>query len=92
MFCCPISSIRDTGKHLRPVIQSFFPWAGLTDVDIAPLLQFDYAALGHLHRAQQAGEPFIRYCGTLLKYSVSEAGDTKSLHAEWNLAKKGRRR
>lgn len=57
-----------------------FSVGGIDNVDIQPLLDFDYAALGHLHRAQQAGESFIRYCGTLLKYSVSEAEHKKNLH------------
>lgn len=57
-----------------------FSVGGIDYVDILPLMDFDYAALGHLHGAQQAGAPFIRYCGTLLKYSVSEVGHNKSLH------------
>ncbi|HAX51832.1 exonuclease SbcCD subunit D [Muricomes intestini] len=57
-----------------------FSVGGIDNVDIRPLLQFDYAALGHIHRAQQVGKPFIRYCGTLLKYSVSEAEHNKTLH------------
>ena len=68
------------GTILQTCDSELFSVGGIDNVDIAPLLQFDYVALGHLHRAQQAGKPFIRYCGTLLKYSVSEAGDTKSLH------------
>ena len=39
---------------------------------------FDYAALGHLHGPQSAGAPFVRYCGSPLKYSLSEAGQQKS--------------
>lgn len=57
-----------------------FSVGGIDNVDIQPLLDFDYAALGHLHRAQQVGETFIRYCGTLLKYSVSEAEHKKNLY------------
>ena len=41
--------------------------------------EFDYVALGHLHGAQYVSRPKIRYCGTLLKYSVSESTQTKSL-------------
>ena len=37
-------------------------------------------ALGHLHGAQRVGQEKIRYCGTLLKYSVSEANQKKTLH------------
>ena len=57
-----------------------FSVGGIDNVDIQPLLDFDYVALGHLHRAQQVGETFIRYCGTLLKYSVSEAEHKKNLY------------
>lgn len=39
---------------------------------------FDYVALGHLHRPQQVGSPVIRYSGSLLRYSFSEAGHDKS--------------
>ena len=39
----------------------------------------DYAALGHLHRAQEAGFPQARYAGSLLKFSASEAAQVKSL-------------
>lgn len=52
---------------------------GIDNVDIGPLEQFDYVALGHLHGKQQVGKPYIRYCGTPLKYSVSEAGHKKAL-------------
>ncbi len=57
-----------------------FSVGGIDNVDINPVLKFDYAALGHLHGAQQVGVSYIRYCGTLLKYSVSEAHHTKTLH------------
>ncbi|MDR0602724.1 MAG: exonuclease SbcCD subunit D [Bacteroidales bacterium] len=40
---------------------------------------FDYVALGHLHRPQSVEKAHIRYCGTPLKYSFSEANDKKSL-------------
>lgn len=39
---------------------------------------FDYAALGHIHKAQGFNEQRIRYCGTLLKYSVKEVGQKKT--------------
>jgi exonuclease SbcD len=38
----------------------------------------DYAALGHLHRPQEAGWPHVRYAGSLLKFSASEATHVKS--------------
>ena len=40
---------------------------------------FDYVALGHLHRPQQVGRPEVRYAGSLLKYSFSEVKQKKSI-------------
>lgn len=40
---------------------------------------FSYAALGHLHGPQYKGEAQIRYAGSLLKYSFSEARQRKSV-------------
>ena len=40
---------------------------------------FDYAALGHLHRAQKVGAEHIQYAGSLYPYSFSEAKHEKSV-------------
>lgn len=40
---------------------------------------FDYVALGHLHRPQQAGAEHVQYAGSLLKYSLSEVDHRKSV-------------
>lgn len=40
---------------------------------------FDYVALGHLHTPQNIGSEKIRYCGTPVIYSMSEASDEKSV-------------
>ncbi len=52
---------------------------GLDQIDATPLLKFTYVALGHLHKSQHIGAKHIRYSGSPLKYSVSEAGHRKSL-------------
>lgn len=52
---------------------------GIENVDIHVVKDFDYVALGHLHSPQSVGSPHIRYCGTLLKYSVSECSHVKTL-------------
>lgn len=52
---------------------------GLDNVEIQTADMFDYIALGHIHRAQKIGSEKARYCGTLLKYSVSESRDEKAL-------------
>lgn len=38
-----------------------------------------YVALGHLHRPQPVGAPFIRYAGSPLQLDFGEAGETKSV-------------
>lgn len=58
-----------------------FAVGGLENVDIKAVAGFDYVALGHLHGPQNVGGPNIRYCGTLLKYSVSECRHEKTLTA-----------
>lgn len=52
---------------------------GLDNVDISVLKDFDYAALGHIHGPQAFSQKHIRYCGTPLKYSVSECNHHKSM-------------
>ena len=52
---------------------------GTDNVDGEVFRDFDYVALGHIHRAQNCGSERIRYCGTPLKYSFSEAQDVKSV-------------
>jgi len=48
-------------------------------VDTSVIDRFDYVALGHIHKPQSIGKPSIRYCGTPLKYSVSEEKHIKSI-------------
>lgn len=52
---------------------------GTGEVDAALFRACDYAALGHLHRPQEAGYSHVRYAGSLLKYSASEASHVKAL-------------
>ncbi|MCK6263919.1 exonuclease SbcCD subunit D [Vibrio sp. ZSDE26] len=40
---------------------------------------FDYVALGHLHQPQKKGEDYIRYSGSLMKYSFSEQHQKKGM-------------
>ena len=61
---------------------------GTDNVDAAVFDGFDYVALGHIHGPQQAGRETVRYCGTPLKYSFSEAGHRKSVTVV-ELAEKG---
>jgi len=52
---------------------------GSDNVDASVFDGFDYVALGHLHGPQNIGTNRVRYCGTPLKYSFSEAGHYKSV-------------
>ena len=52
---------------------------GSDNVDADIFKDFDYVALGHIHRSQYCDSEYIRYCGTPLKYSFSESKDTKSI-------------
>ena len=51
---------------------------GVDSVDTSLFDAFDYVALGHLHSPQKVGRDAVRYCGTPLKYSFSEADQHKS--------------
>lgn len=51
----------------------------LDPVSAQHLEAFDYVALGHIHRPQQVGRETVRYAGSPLAYSLSEAGQPKSM-------------
>ncbi len=61
---------------------------GSDNVDVEVFKDFDYVALGHIHSPQSCGSERVRYCGTPLKYSFSEAKDRKSVTVV-ELGKKG---
>ncbi|MEE0110393.1 MAG: exonuclease SbcCD subunit D [Oscillospiraceae bacterium] len=61
---------------------------GTDNVDAEVFADFDYVALGHIHGPQNIGSERIRYCGTPLKYSFSEAKHEKSITVV-ELGKKG---
>jgi exonuclease SbcD len=52
---------------------------GSDNVDGSAFEAFDYVALGHIHRPQKMGRESVRYSGSPLKYSSSEAGHHKSV-------------
>ena len=57
---------------------------GLDNVDASVFEGFDYVALGHIHKPQsvacdKSGNVRVRYSGTPLKYSLSEAAHKKTL-------------
>ena len=82
------------GTHVEDVerMDSEIRTVGNIDQVSAEILeQFDYAALGHIHKPMKAGSEFIRYCGTPLACSVSEAGQQKGI-VMVELGKKGDRK
>ena len=52
---------------------------GLDQIGAEVFDVFDYVALGHIHSPQHIGRETLRYCGTPLKYSFSEAEQKKSV-------------
>ncbi len=63
---------------------------GSDNVDASVFSDFDYVALGHIHKPQSMDGDRIRYSGSPLKYSFSEANDHKSVTVV-ELFEKGRR-
>jgi len=51
---------------------------GLELVHASNFDAFDYVALGHLHHPQKVGRETVRYAGSPIKYSLSEADSKKS--------------
>ncbi|WP_208590992.1 exonuclease SbcCD subunit D [Gracilibacillus suaedae] len=52
---------------------------GTPYIDASIFKSFDYIALGHLHQPQKIKSDFIRYSGSIMKYSFSEANHKKSV-------------
>ena len=52
---------------------------GIDDVSASLFDGFDYVALGHIHKPQSIRVKTLRYAGSPLKYSFSEAGHKKSV-------------
>ncbi len=64
----------ETSESVRPL-----SIGGSEYVDVSYFEDFNYVALGHLHRPQKVKYANIRYAGSLLKYSFSEATQKKSV-------------
>ena len=66
----------ETPESERPISSG-----GVGHVSPHVFADFDYVALGHLHRAQRvAGRDHVRYAGSPLQYSVSEHSHDKSIN------------
>ena len=71
--------VTNNGNQEKNTSDSERPLAigGSECVDAAYFEPFHYTALGHLHRAHKVKHDKIRYAGSPLKYSSSEAGHEK---------------
>lgn len=52
------------------------------NVDAIPaslIADFDYGALGHIHKPMKVGSETLRYCGTPMPYSLSEENQQKGI-------------
>ena len=52
---------------------------GLDNIDVSLFDEFDYVAMGHIHRGQRLVRDTVRYAGSPLKYSFSEVNHKKSV-------------
>lgn len=52
---------------------------GIDNVDVSLFDDFDYVAMGHIHRGQRLLKDNVRYAGSPLKYSFSEVNHKKSV-------------
>lgn len=64
------ATLNDSGKEAMGYLDAI-------GVDIFD--DFDYVALGHLHRSQKVKREEVRYCGSPLKYSFTETKNEKSV-------------
>ncbi len=75
-FYLPAGRSADEVERMESEVRT----AGNIDAVSADILKpFDYAALGHIHKPMKAGSEILRYCGTPLACSVSEAGQNKGV-------------
>lgn len=52
---------------------------GVDNIDAKVFKDFDYVALGHIHKPQKAGSDKVRYCGSPMKYSFDEVNQRKAI-------------
>ena len=52
---------------------------GIDNIDVSIFDDFDYVAMGHIHKGQRLIKDIVRYSGSPLKYSFSEVNHRKSV-------------
>lgn len=75
-FYLPVGSDPNKVERMDSEIRTI---GNIDEVRADVLEQFDYAALGHIHKPMKVGSEYYRYCGTPLACSVSEAGQQKGI-------------
>lgn len=66
-----------TGAEFSDVEEKFI--GGLDNVNANVFDDFDYVALGHIHKSQVIERETLRYSGSIMKYSFSEERHTKTV-------------
>lgn len=75
-FYLPAGKSADEVERMDSEIRTV---GNIDQVSAGILERFDYAALGHIHKPMKVGSGSIRYCGTPLACSVSEAEQQKGI-------------
>lgn len=75
-FYLPVGKKAEDIERMESEIRTV---GNIDEVSADVLEVFDYAALGHIHKPMKVGSDKIRYCGTPLACSVSEAGQDKGI-------------
>ena len=52
---------------------------GMDNIEYDLFDEFDYVALGHIHKSQAMGRQQVRYSGALVKYALDEINQVKSM-------------
>lgn len=75
-FYLPVGKTADDVERMESEIRTV---GNIDEISADVLAPFDYAALGHIHKPMTVGEERLRYSGTPMSYSVSEAGQKKGV-------------
>jgi exonuclease SbcD len=67
------------GANIGPNLFRLTPQEDIVIDGIDLAQQFDYVALGHIHKPQSVGAPHVRYCGSIEKMDLGEQGDSKGV-------------
>ncbi len=75
-FYIPVGEVAENIERTESEVKTV---GNIDSINADVLKKFDYSALGHIHKPMKVGSETIRYCGTPMAYSVSEAGQEKGI-------------